>query len=244
MDSFVQHLREIDNGKAISWCRVPKHSDPPDFWITVAGTKYAVEVTSIVVDEGYHALCRKLLESIQTECDANDDIDGLFDLHISRRPKIPKRGTSNWNKLVATALAHMPGLSTASSEDLLKDANGTVTLRKVSDHGSAIRSEAKWEGEVQEQLSERIQNAIDEKREKIEEKGILEPCILLLYDAYGYGDIEDAQQALLQAQGYKWFHSIFWAASFSDRQNLLFPDSPGRGGAFLYSKNGEWWQET
>ncbi len=51
------------------------------------------------------------------------------------------------------------------------------------------------------------------------------------------------KQALLKVQGYEWLHSIFWAASFTDRSNTLYPGKPGRGGVFLYSKKEEWLQK-
>jgi len=55
IDSFIQHLREIDKKQEITFYEEP--NDPPDFWVTIAGVKYAVEVTSIVTDYGYDDLC-------------------------------------------------------------------------------------------------------------------------------------------------------------------------------------------
>ena len=69
---------------------------------------------------------------------------------------------------------------------------------------------------------------------------LLTACELLLYDAYGYGSLETAMRAALDVKGYEWLHSIFWAASFSDRPNVMYPDSPGRAGCFLYSKSEGW----
>jgi hypothetical protein len=100
--------------------------------------------------------------------------------------------------------------------------------------------EAKYEGEVRRDLAELLSQSIQKKHEKIQKKGILTACsdvILLLYDAYGYGDASDATRALSSVSGFDWLHSIFWAASFSDRENGLYPKSPGRSGEFLYSKN-------
>ena len=72
--------------------------------------------------------------------------------------------------------------------------------------------------------------------QKLENKGVPEHCgdvILLLYDAYGYGEAEDARKALLKAHDYDWFHSVFWAESFSDRPNELYPVEPGRTGCVI-----------
>jgi len=101
----------------------------------------------------------------------------------------------------------------------------------------------KWEGEAQDDLAVLIQNAVSVKRSKLEKMGVPKQCsdiILLLYDAYAYGDAEDAKIALRKVIGYGWFHSIFWAASFRDRLNASYPEAPGRKGSFLYSKDARW----
>jgi hypothetical protein len=64
--------------------------------------------------------------------------------------------------------------------------------------------------------------------------------ILLLYDAYGYVDADDVGKALLKVHGYDWFHSIFWAESFTARPNHSYPDEPGRTGFFVYTKEERW----
>ena len=102
---------------------------------------------------------------------------------------------------------------------------------------------AKWGGEVREELSRLIQKRIEVKWELLKKKGVLDQCpnvILLLYDAYNYGTIEDVRKAFLNIKGYEWLHSIFIALSSSDALNRLYPDSPGRKGVFLYSKNKLW----
>ena len=58
--------------------------------------------------------------------------------------------------------------------------------------------------------------------------------------AYGYAEGEDAKIALRGVHGYDWFHSIFWARSFTDRTNELYPEEPGRIGLFLYTKEDRW----
>src|ERR1039458_7606933 len=73
--------------------------------------------------------------------------------------------------------------------------------------------------------------------------GVPQQCrdiILLLYDAYMYGSTEDAKLALQNVHGYDWFPSVFWAASFADRPNELYPQDPGRLGLFLYTKEDRW----
>lgn len=247
IDSFIQHLREIDSRQVITYCE--ERHDPPDFWVTIAGVKYAVEVTSIVTDYGYDATCKKLLETIRSKSETNNGIKGTYALMVMRRPDILRRGTSDWKTLVSTAATKIREMSNApcgAESCLLKDMNGYLEIQKRFDHGAEIglcRKVGKWEGEAQEELTQLFEDAIDRKLVALEKKGVLRQCsnaILLFYDAYGYSDIEDAQKAFLNVQGYEWLHSIFLAISFSDISNKLYPDSPGRRGVFLYSKNEQW----
>jgi len=248
IDSFIQHLREIDSRQVITYCE--ERDDPPDFWVTIAGVTYAVEVTSIVTDYGYDATCKKLLETIRSESQTNNGIKGTYALRIMRRPDIPRRGTSHWKTLVSTAATKIREMSNApcgAESCLLKDTHGYLVIQKTPDHGAKIglfRMPAmKWEGEVQEELTQLFKDAIARKLVTLEKKSVLHQCsnvILLFYGAYSYSDIEDAQKAFLNVQGYEWLHSIFLAISFSDISNKLYQDSPGRRGVFLYSKNGNW----
>lgn len=97
------------------------------------------------------------------------------------------------------------------------------------------------EGETQNQLALLIQHAVDDKKRKLQGVGIgSRRALLLLYDAFGYADPQDAVTAMQQVYGYDWFHSIFWAASFFDRKNTSYPKEPGREGLFLFSNNPNW----
>jgi hypothetical protein len=118
---------------------------------------------------------------------------------------------------------------------------GIAIARKKGRTSGSLGS--KWEGEVQDELPGLIQNAVLVKRLKLEKKGVPQQCrgiILLFYDAYGYAEAGDAKIALRNVRGYDWFHSVFWAASFTDRPNELFPEQPGRIGSFLYTKEDRW----
>jgi hypothetical protein len=245
IDSLVQHLRGLEEASVIT--AQEELNDPPDYWLSIGAQRFAVEVTSIVADQGYAALCRVLHTSVKEQCDSS--IVGTYALEVFRRPLIPKRGSVQWRALVSHIVSSLKSMSCSSEAGavaLLRDKDGSLTLVKVGEAGRKVgllSTEAKWEGEMLEELSELLADRVETKRVKIEKKGVLGTCpdvILALYDAYGYADIETAQQALASVQGYDWLHSIYWVAGFSKRQNALYPDSPGRSGTFLYSKNQAW----
>lgn len=224
--------------------------DPPDFWISISGEQFAAEVTSIVADHDYDALCSKLKDTIRSSCESDSCLNGKYVLLVMDRPEIPKRTSRQWEELVLAATSYIRTTVSDQMADriyLIQDSNGYLAVEKVSDQGATVGLagpfSAKWEGEARSQLLDLLQAAVDMKRKVLEKKRVLEVCpniILLFYDAYGFCDIQDATEAFQDARGYDFFHSVYWAASFADRQNLLFPGNPGRKGCFLYSKVAEW----
>lgn len=247
IDSLVQYLTGLDRCNSIKAER--EEDDPPDYWFTVNDHRFAAEITSIVTDQAFDARCESLHNSIKSHCDLRPPC-GTFCLVFSRRPRIPNRSSQDFRNLIADAVGKIDAMAFAESHTeapLYQDTNGRITIVKLSAEGSTIgrlRSpEAKWEGESQDQLFRLMKDAIEKKRSKIEKKGVMRVCpdvILLFYDAYGYGDIADAAQALARIKDYDWLHSINWAASFSNCRNVMYPESPGRAGGFLYSKNEIW----
>jgi hypothetical protein len=225
--------------------------DPPDFWFTIDGEKYAVEVTSIVIEEGYDALCRRLAQTIGEWSRAQERLAGKYVLMIRRHPRLPKATSADWRGLITQATLFIDATQDADTTEeapLLEDGGGYLGIQKISREGAAVgtcRFDAvRWESEAQDELRQLIATAVNEKRRKLEKKGVPALCpriMLLLYDAYACCDVEVAQRGLLTVDGYEWYHSVFWAASFTDRPNELCPDQPGREGTFLYSANRKWW---
>ena len=248
VNALVHYLKHICGHREVQ--AYPELDDPPDFWLHVDGKRFAAEITSIVTDQGYLAHCKKIKQSIQEKAQETGSLNGTYALIIERNPKLPKRTSSDWRGLVDMAVSFIAATKGASSTEisyLQKDSNGRLGIQKTSVGRTAVGlvgfPKMEWEGEVQEELASLIQDAVVIKRSKLEKKSVPQQCphsILLLYDAYGYADTEDARIALGKVQGYDWFHSVFWAASFTDRTNELYPEQPGRAGSFLYTKEDRW----
>ncbi len=226
--------------------------DPPDFWVHVDGRKYAAEVTSITIaaENACWAACCALEKAVGDAATTQQCLSGTYVLSVHRKPDLPRRTSADWCLLVKKAVSYLRRVAAkqpAGESILLTDEQGRVSIRKVSTGGAAVRlvhlPEAKWEGEIHEELQGLVQNAVTTKRAKLEKKRVRAKCahvILVLYDAYGFADMDDVRRALLDMAGYEWFHSVFWAASFTDRRNELFPEHPGRHGVFLYSRDPDW----
>lgn len=248
LDSLVHHLKQRCGCLNVQFER--EQNDPPDFWINIDGQRYAVEITSIVTGQDYRATCWKLKEAIERSASRKGVLNGTYSLNITRKPSFPRRSSKEWRTLIDKATSFIKStISADPSEErtLLANENGIVGIEKFSTTGASVGllgpTEAKYHVEAIDEIKTLIQKAITTKRLKLEKKGVTSNCtriILALYDAYGFVTLNDIKQSLLQTIGYDWFHSIFWAASFTNRTNELASDNPGREGSFLYSKSKEW----
>jgi hypothetical protein len=247
-DSFVHCLKNSLRHKQVE--ALPEEDDPPDFWFIIDGVRYAAEITSIVKKQDYHAHCRELEKAVKANVAKNNIISGTYVIIIDKQPKLPKKTSPEWMALIESLCSFVQGSANHSHSEtvhIIENEQGKLGIKKVSSGGSSVGllgyMGIKSEGEVQEEIAELMHNRILSKIKKLKKKGVPDVCphiILIFYDAYGFGDIEVARQALFKADGYDWFHSVFWVASFTDRPNVLWPESPGRYGNFLYSKKKEW----
>ena len=250
-DSLVYHLKQQCGCNSVEIQQ--ETNDPPDFWLTIDSIRFAAEVTSIVTGQGYRANSCNLQQAISASATQGNLLRGRYCLTLRDHPDIPKRNSQQWMQLIDSATSFIgTTYDVAETPDeclLLKDAEGRLAIKKISGNSAAIILTGpvgvKWEGKVEDELCQLMQVAVDKKREKLLKKGVPAQCprsFLLFYDAYGYGGNEEAQKALLRVKGYDWFHSIYWAPSFSDKLNDLYPEEPGRSGIFLYSRDEAWWR--
>jgi hypothetical protein len=222
--------------------------DPPDFTVTIDCEPFPAEVTSIVSRQQYSAQCKEFAEAISERTNSLGVLSGKYAFIVSQLPRIPKPTSKNGRQLIEKAVAYVDATRQQGNSpevQLAKDASGNISIAKLAANGSTIgllwSAPAMWEGDIQSQLAIMIQQAVDDKRRKLQDAGVgPRKAFLLLYDAFGYAQPVDAIAAMQQVNGYDWFHSIFWAASFFDRKNSTYPEEPGREGIFLFSNNSSW----
>lgn len=226
----------------------PERHDPPDFTVTVDGESFPTEVTSIVSSQPYDAQCDDFAKAIRDRADSLGILFGKFAFIITGFPRIPKPTSKNGQKLLDMAVSYIDTTrqKTDSPElQLAQDNMSKISIAKLATNGSTVgiirNAPWLWEGDVQNQVKTMIQKSVDDKKRKLQDAGIgPHKALLVLYDAFVYADPIDAFNVMQQVSGYEWFHSIFWAAAFSDRENVTYPNEPGRAGFFLFSINPIW----
>jgi len=222
--------------------------DPPDFTVTIDGQSFPTEVTSIVSHQQYSAQCDEFAKAIRDRADSLGVLSGKYAFIVSRLPRIPKPTSKSGRQLLDAAVAYVDTSrqqAVSPEVQLAQDESGKISIEKVSANGSTVAvvrsAPAMAEGDIHSQLATLIQQAVDDKKRKLQDAGIgPRRVLLLLYDAFRYAEPKDAVAAMRQVNGYNWFHSIFWAASFLDRKNMTYLEEPGREGFFLFSTNPDW----
>lgn len=245
-DALKHVLCTIYDDKDVSIRR--EWDDPPDFTVIVNGVSYPAEVTSIVTLQQYHEHCKEFVNVLKNKATSLDILHGKYSFLVFRLPNIPRPKSRGGFRLLDAAVTYIEetrDIDSNSDVVLVHEASGKIGIAKSTSIGSTVgliwTPPAMWEGEIRNQLSMLIQNAIDNKKRKLQKKGIeAQSALLLLYDAYGYAELDDAIASMRHVNGYEWFHSIFWAASFANRENIEFPQEPGREGYFLFSRNQNW----
>jgi len=227
----------------------PNKNDPPDYWFTIDGFKFAVEITSIVNDQSYLASLKNFIFSLEKQLNHKNQLIGTYQISVTRMPTIPPKNSKHLKSLVnytCSIIESQYNLRT-SKTDIMNDPNGIIQLLKINANGNKLGFDIippmKWAHEYQNEYISHIQNAIKTKERKMINNGIdtnSKNNVLILYDALGYGEEEDIKQSFLKVKHINWFHSIFWASAFTNRKNQLYPDEPGREGFMLYSKNRSW----
>jgi hypothetical protein len=225
-----------------------EENDPPDFTVSVDDRAFPAEVTSIVSDQRYHVHCRELGEFVRERARSLGTLSGTYALRISRRPSLPRLRSHEGREVLNAALGYIATTqrdATFPEAVMATDGGGKIYMVKLSEQGGTVGviwSAGVMRGhEIRDQLASLVQAAVDSKRRKLAKIGVkAQTALLLLYDAFGYADPDEAIAALNKVSGYDWFHSVFWAASFTDRPNATAPHEPGRDGLFLHSVNPAW----
>ena len=134
IDSLVQYMRKLPGCPDVSFRE--ESDDPPDFWLSVAGREFAVEVTAITTGADYHNRTRELLQAVKEDSPSDCTWQGAYALQISRRPEIPKRNSKAWKQLVAQASSTISSLVSQPAgtvRTLLSDGRGKLQIVKLSE---------------------------------------------------------------------------------------------------------------
>lgn len=196
----------------------------------------------------FHAHYRDLANAFENRGIEQGVLRGTYSLIVRRKPKVPKHSSTAGKGLLRSALsyiAHTSQNDSAPKLELWRDATGFIQIAKSSANNRHVAllwvGAAKREYEIIDELAVLIRQSVNEKLHKLARRNVpTERTFLVLYDADGYAEPRHAASALQRVEHHTAFHSVFWAASFRNRENATYPAAPGRYGMFIYSAVPSW----
>ncbi len=195
-------------------------SQPPDFFLTVDGQRFAVEVTQVmeslelgglsITSRGAIDALQRAVAELRSAAKKVDLLRGFYHIHVCAIPNLraclPQIQGRVFHYLTETA-----NRRTAEPEriyDGKRDRHWTI--RKLHDVGgdlveSMSIGDASWQAEIREELTQLLASAISIKASK----PVNVSCarILLLVDAYHCGEADDWRRTALPASAAS-FHTI------------------------------------
>ncbi len=201
-------------------------SQAPDFWLTLGERRFAVEVTQVMepldigsrttTGRGARAALDRAVRELRGGAQAAGLLRGFYHIHVCPLPDLravlPELQRRLFEYLQVTANS-----SAAERKKLWRGSRGQCwSVEKIHEGSPALAEsmslgDAKWEGEVREELPQLLAERLADKREKV--RTIREEVILLLVDAYHYADSPDWLQAIGNLDASR-FHTV--ARVFSD----------------------------
>lgn len=236
---FDEFVRRVSGPSLIQWDDVAQQDEPPDYFLYIDGTKYAVEVTILMekLEVGNLQLPQvavvaslwRLVDEVEATARRSGFLKGAYVVTFSRP-------IANFNEvrkqLFDDLLSYVKAtqhVSTAPEKIVFKQGIQKCAIRKFQSQKSYIGkmgpSGGKWEGEAAEEICTLLEDRINDKHHKL--RNITYPKILLLYDAYRFAGPEMFKSCLSKFVHLNSFYTVFIVPSNED-------------GWILHSENSNW----
>jgi len=237
---FDEFIRAISESTSIRWEGVAQRDEPPDYYLYLNGTKYAVEVTTLMekIEVGNLELSQttiiaslwQLVDEVEATARRENFLNGAYVVSFSRPlADFGKIREQLFDDLLAYVKTTQ-NLSTAPEQVIFKQGIQKCTVQKLHNQKSYIgkagpSSGGKWEGEIAEEICALLEERVNDKHHKL--RKISDPKILLLYDAYHFASLAMYESCQSRLTHLRSFHMIFVAGS----------NEPGW---ILHSENLDW----
>jgi hypothetical protein len=224
---FDDFIKQFFAPSQVTWEEVARQNEPPDYYLLLNSTKYAVEVTTLIelvsVGESSSLPHDVISRFFQEFADEVEDIAGAEgylqgNYLISFSTPIDDFATVR-DGIQAKLLEYIrntSGLERTSLEMVFERAvpqqrPQQCGIQKVGSkpYRVVVGGPAwfKWEGEAAKDICDLLNESLDTKADKL--KDIAEPKILLLLDRYRLADRQMYEKCVAQLSSLVHFHTVF-----------------------------------
>lgn len=233
--------------------RMPRGADPPDFWFTIEGQRFPVEVSSLVekvvtdgradTTAGVHDRVRKFVCNVEEDALRAGCLSGEYVIWFGACANVHDN-RKDLERSAVDFVRHTQLTDTTEEHPIVEGGHNTrITICKLTPdraHVGAAYVGAKWQAESAAEVRELIEERIMKKRCALEKKGITaqDKPVLILYDAYLHADIDDIRRAVSSLKAEPWFHSIACV-----RSKKISPEVPLDGECWLLVSEEPRWRD-
>lgn len=167
--------------------------DPPDFWLTTGGLRYAVEVTNVVHEHNRRTGTAQwdLVREAERDAKNRGILSGRY-IVAFRDPWANPKQKSSFKQRIIDFVAKNSNVEKTSAEEVVVGGRSLADIQKYAGAGSNIHpfggglnELGGFEDDIREQLSPVIDRAIKTKARKM---AAHRPAVLVLYDLFWLAD--------------------------------------------------------
>jgi hypothetical protein len=202
------------------WSEVEQKNEPPDWYLTLENTRYAVETTSIVdslqdfdpplSSFAVSAYLKAFIEEVEVEATKRNILAGSYIVYLPPIPNFQQHRQWLFNKIISFVESTKDSPCDEEIHLGMVKNSSIVITRFPSNKNKiyeAISYGVKIESTASENLSRLIEKALKQKSEKL--KKLDSPIFLLLLDSYLYSEISDWRKIVSDISIPLIFDSIF-----------------------------------
>lgn len=214
MQEFVSWLVRRFPDSTVDWECKDEDYRAPDFWLRHNGSKYAVEITSILHQENQTVTSSqwRLLEEAEKAARDAGELCGEYVLAFDR-PLADGRWRKELKGRIRDYVRRTKSQPTAGEEKVRVRGDVICRIRKHSDHGADIFpldggvDIGGWEPDIRRELAEILHRCLEAKAGLPAELNC--PTILVLHDRYRLARQDTLVECLRNLQQASEFHTVY-----------------------------------
>ncbi len=210
-DEFDRWLKDQLPGTSISWA---DGSEPPDFWLSLNGRKYAVEVTRILCedDRAVTASLWGVVADTEDEARKAGKLSGTYVVEFAGPIKTFPKWRDELKARILDYAKWTASLQKHPGEDIAVKDQVLCHVSKLHPQGATIGcmgpdNRGGWENDIRRELLLLLQRAFDAKAQIPEKTN--RPTVLILYDLYGLATRELFIECVKSINKVRLFHTVY-----------------------------------
>ena len=218
---FDDFLRKASPSVVIRWHEVRQQDEPPDYYLSLDGIEYAVEVTSLMetLPVGtlllpYVAVTRSLwdfIDQVEETAKREGYLHGAYAVGFLGPIEYFSMVKDQIRAALLNYIETTQGLESAPERVVFGYGGQRCSIQKIHNAGTKIvkagPTNFKWEGEAAIQICSLLEERLADKCRKL--RNISAPKILLLYDSYHFADKQMFKDCVTKLSDLASFHTVF-----------------------------------